>query len=220
MAVSPLAQIDWDNLEGEDSNTVMLLLQKAFNERMVVACINNRQPSQVAKVDNFFPFPDSAPTNSPTWGTSGTPSLWHWSGWTSSTSGSAPMMRFLASRYMDMTYINDNMGLVVPEIDVGGEDDITLSESKIWAYIGITEWPAVINPNAVELKQWYDILKLLTHVYVTTTDSFPSLGADGAQSIEEHGYSGIYQGGVFPDPATSSTVVKYGLVDGDGLSTV
>jgi hypothetical protein len=35
MAASPLADIDWNNLEGEDANVVMDVLQRAFNERMV-----------------------------------------------------------------------------------------------------------------------------------------------------------------------------------------
>ena len=192
MAVSPLAQIDWNNLEGEDSNTVMNLLQRAFNERLVVARIN---VGNTTTVDNFFPFPDDNPTNTPTWGTAGTPSLWRWTNWPETSSPTADQtMDDLVRRYADMTYINANINTVIPKLgNFNDEDNINLTPTKVFNYIGITEWPRVINPNATELKQWYDILKLLTHTFMVENPT-------GVQNLFggdhiSYAFSGIYDGG-------------------------
>lgn len=162
MAASPLAQIDWNNLEGADANTVMNLLQRAFNERLVVARINT---STGVFNTQFFPFPDDNPTNTSRWGN--TASLWRWTTW---GGVNTPVMDDLCRNYADMTFINANINTVVDIIGFGGsggEDDLNLTQEKVFNYIGITEWPRVRNPNNTALKQWYDILLLFTHVYAS-----------------------------------------------------
>ncbi len=185
MAASPLADVDWNNLEGEDSNTVMNLLQRAFNERLVVAMVNSANTSPVK---DFFPFPDDNPSNSPFWGTAGTPSLWRWTNW---TSPSSQIMDDLCRHYADMTYINANINTVIGALgDFSDEDNINLTPTKVFNYIGITEWPRVFNPNVTELKQWYDILLLFTHVYMFETRTGIT-GINGALIKRE--YSGILE---------------------------
>ena len=70
MADSPLAEIDWDNLEGQSLITAVNLLQLAFSERVNMADLigpfrflgNNR------RVLNMFPFLDNSPdVGKPTW---------------------------------------------------------------------------------------------------------------------------------------------------------
>jgi hypothetical protein len=188
MAASPLAQIDWNNLDGADSNTVMNLLQRAFNERLVVARINT---STAAENTEFFPFPDDNPTNSARWGN--TASLWRWTNWPQFEA--TQIMDDLCRNYADMTYINANINTVIPLL--GGfndEDNLNLTPTKVFNYIGIADWPRVRNPNKTELKQWYDILKLLTHVYMADTRAGGSGGSIGGSLIDNE-YSGIYDTG-------------------------
>lgn len=189
MAVSPLAQIDWNNLEGEDSNTVMNLLQRAFNERLVVSRINL---STGIGNTGFFPFPDGSPTNTPTWGMPGTPSLWNWTNWPGQTN---PVMDSLCRNFADMTYINANLNTVIPKMgNYAQESNINLSKTKVLNYIGIADWPRVINPNATELKQWYDILKLFTHVFTVENSIGTSEGSKNAigGTFISSAFSGIY----------------------------
>ena len=112
-------------------------------------------------------------------------------------------MDVLCRHYADMTYINSNIDTVVDIIGFGGfggEDDINLTPTKIFNYIGITEWSRVMNPNATELKQWYDILKLLTHVYVSV------IGGSG-------GNAGVVSGSLINRQTT-------GIFSGAGLNQV
>jgi len=201
MAVSPLAQVDWNNLEGEDAHTVMDLLQRAFNERMVVSRINRDTDAQITQ---FYPFPDDNPTNSPDWGITGTVSTWHW---TKHQIGNFLAIQRLVQNFADMTFINANINTVVNSID-NTADDLNLSESKVFAYIGITEWPDVMNPNATELKQWYDILCLLTHVFTCTSKFTQGAGVSGTKIKTE--WSGIMQGGVYYSSIFSGSEVEFG----------
>ena len=161
MAVSPLAQIDWDNLAGEDSNVVMDLLQRAFNERMQVAYIDAIGGTNTIVARTFFPFPDGAPVNDFQWGEPGGLSKWSLTGLIGSNG--LPFMFWLVQSFADMTYINANLGTTNP-------NDFTLTEAKVFSYIGITEWPAVDNPNVTDLRAWYDILLLLTHIKLSSAD--------------------------------------------------
>ena len=188
MAASPLEDIDWNNLDGAESNLAMGLLQRAFNERWVVARINSRQDDP--EIINFYPFPDDNPTNDATWGKTGTASAWHWTKWENEFGGSA--IAFLCRYYADIQFINANINTVIPE--VGGlfsESNINLSPAKVFAYIGIADWPAVVNPNAIELKQWYDILCLFTHLF--TSDSAQGNGNISGTLVKKE-WSGIFAG--------------------------
>lgn len=191
MAVSPLAQIDWNNLGAADANTVMNLLQRAFNERLVVARINL---STSVLNTRFFPFPDDNPTNSATWGN--TSSLWRLTTW---GGVNTPVMDDLCRNYADMTYINSNINTVIPVLgDKSTETNINLTPTKVFNYIGITEWPRVRNPNKTALKQWYDILLLFTHIYMADTNTAFS-GNVGGTLIDSE-FSGLYDTG-FSDPS-------------------
>ena len=160
MAVSPLAQIDWDNLAGEDSNVVMDLLQRAFNERMYISHINNTG-TNASRTRTFFPFPDGTPVNNFQWGEFGGTSKWSLTG-IESSNPSIKLISRVVDRFADMTYINANLGTT-------NSHDFLLSQSKVFGYVGITDWPAVDNPNVTDLRAWYDILLLLTHVVINAT---------------------------------------------------
>ena len=191
MAASPLADIDWDNLTGAESNLAMGLLQRAFNERLVVARINSRQHDP--EIINFYPFPDDNPTNDATWGKTGTASAWHWSLWKDrfAAFGGLAISR-LCYHYADIQYINANINTVIPALQGQfSEDNLNLSPAKVFAYIGITDWPAMVNPNAIEIKQWYDILCLFTHVF--TSDSAQGRGAISGTLVKKE-WSGIFAG--------------------------
>ena len=186
MAVSPLAQIDWNNLEGADANTVMNLLQRAFNERLVVARVNL---GVTVNTSRFFPFPDDNPTNSAFWGN--TASLWRWTTW---GGVNTPVMDDLCRHYADMTYINANINTVIPVLgNFIDEDNINLTPTKVFNYIGITEWPRVRNPNKTALRQWYDILLLFTHVFMVENDSGVQDQVGGDHISYE--FSGLYDTG-------------------------
>lgn len=185
MAVSPLAQVDWNNLDGEDSNTVMDLLQRAYNERLAVAnTVNNDAIS-------FFPFPDDNQQNNPDWGETGTASAWHW---TNYQIGFQKAIRSMCTFYLDKDFITDNIDTVIPVL---GNTDLVLSEAKVWAKYGLTEWPRVMNPNTDELKLWYDILSEFTHIRRVQEHS-------GVTTPDKVEFSGVLETGGF-----TPAVVKY-----------
>lgn len=199
MAASPLADVNWNDLTGADSNTVIHVLQSAFNERLVVAMTNTGlSVNQRNAIDNFFPFPDDNPSNTPDWGPIGTPSLWRW---TNRSLNTDQIMDRVCQAYADMTFINANINTVITDIEFnngsqGGtikETDLCLTPTKVFNYIGITEWPRVFNPNKTELKQWYDILKLLTHVYMAAAGSTGSIKAISGSLVKSE-WSGIFEG--------------------------
>ena len=190
MAVSPLAQINWDNLAGEDSNVVMDLLQRAFNERMFVADtiasgVTGGNPR------TFFPFPDGAPINNFEWGEFGGTSKWS----LTDRPGSNPsnrLMDFVVRSFADMTFINANINTIQSQSDLSS--DLRLSSSKVFGYVGISDWPEVFNPNVTDLKAWYDILLLLTHIQFGFRDR---AGAEQPTIITET--EGLYDGFLFTD---------------------
>jgi hypothetical protein len=155
----------------------------------------------------WFPFPDDGPTNNPDWGESGTVSTWNW---TNHQLGVFKAINRIVLYYADMTFINANINTVIPDMGTSFFDanNLNLSEAKVFSYIGITEWPSVINPNATELKQWYDILKLLTHVYMCDNRGNAGNGIAAQKLATE--WSGIMQGGVYHDEASSGSEVKFG----------
>ena len=194
MAASPLAEIDWDNLQNENLITALNLLELAFSERMNIPLLTNCSMGSSAFVeDDRFPFQN----NSPDYGKTGWPAVW--GGQIFSLGGAGRILR----AYLSETKIADLLGGTTYSRFAPVFDDATM-----FADLGITEYPSLEVVNATDVKIWYDILTSLKWIY-------SSFDRDGTVNTETTNYDSTHREGLVDETNAQGPAFPYMLTYGD-----
>ena len=145
MADSPLAQIDWENLENHSLITAVNLLQHTFEERMKIASLINRN-HLLPTLTGSYPFRDIQGQI----GNIGGPFIWR-----NMFMGSENFTNFGAPR--------DD---VMSEIDAEAYAGHSMTQSRLFARHGVTEWPTFDTVNSTDIKKLYDMITDLKSIAI------------------------------------------------------
>ncbi len=184
---SPLAEIDWDNLESANLVTAMNLLELAYSERTNMAYLVTGALPRRAKID-LYPWLN----NTPNYGRDDWPMIW---------SINSDFITSTLSLYLSQTKIDAALGTIVS--GSGFRDNhYRLDEAQLFVDHGITEYPEMDIINPTDVKKWYDIIT-----------SLKKIKAEGAYHSGRN-YIESYAEGIMRNPPVSPTYdqVWYGTI--------
>lgn len=157
---SPLEQIDWDNLAGENVALAYKLVQGLYAERVNIANLRGNSSTIASNITDKYPFA----SNSPSFGKVDWPVTW-------GGAEGATMFR------VPLNYVNETK--LAAAIGTTGDTgngfrilDMIWTEAEVFAEHGISDWPDMTIPVAANIKIWYDILtsfKRIVRMYATDT---------------------------------------------------
>ena len=152
---SPLAEIDWDNLESANLVTAMNLLELAYSERANMPyLVGYSNLGRRGRPDlNTFPWLN----NSPLYGKDNWPMIWP----KNHGFGNLPT-------YLSQTKIDNAIGTIVPGNGFYYRD-YEQDTAQLFLDHNITEWPVMDIINPTDVKKWYDIITSLKKIGVEYT---------------------------------------------------
>ncbi len=185
MAESPLAEINWDNLEGQHLITAVNLLQLAFAERMNMAQLIGA--FRIVNNLNLYPFLD----NSPRIGKKNWPVMW-------GSSVPATNMRAILGNYLSETKLNNVLGTSpnngFRELNVRLDQDTLLTDLGVTLTGNrATEYPRMDIITTENVRFWYDLITSLKYILV----DFAHGGA--GSNINNHRWLSSYAEGISGD---------------------
>lgn len=161
MAVSPLAQIDWTDLDSADMPLAVSLLMSATQERYSIACIDidggMRSGQSITRLDKF-PYKD----NDPDYTTNSGDPMWNIT--TTVTNLIGNMIKF----YADIEKWDDAATDLSSEttkynLSMTADDSGTYS-NRLFEVTGYTSYPDLSVYAPEEVKKWYDMITVCKHV--------------------------------------------------------
>ena len=222
MAVSPLADFNWDDLTGENFVTVLKVLCSALQERYNVGIMDfngviDGHPSlnpHPTALKNYFPFGNNDPK-------------WMGDTWPLALVNQDinDLLDGAATKYFDKDQLDAQIGDSAPQTTaqtqlfyLGSVPQDPAYPNRLFELAGYTDYPDIKTGSAAELKKLYDLISSLKWVwrphFIDWSD-FPA----GANDTEFVGEFDLNQAGFFvidPDGADHYGNAGYRDINTDG----